>query len=72
MGSIIGNTIDYNGVGALRGLQHILSNINLSIPPLDGNGRKKVLGFEKFRLSLRFEIKIVTSSLLRVYKLQQT
>ena len=60
----------------MRGQQHILSNINLSIPPppptLDGNGRKKVLGFEKFRLSLRFEIKIVTSSLLRVYKLQQT
>ena len=32
MGSIVGHKIDHNGIGALRGQQHIPS-INLSTPP---------------------------------------
>ena len=33
MASIIGHTIDYNGVGALRGQRHIPSKNNLSTLP---------------------------------------
>lgn len=33
MGSIIGHRRDYNGVGALRGQQHIPENIDPSTPP---------------------------------------
>ena len=32
MGSIIGHRRDYNGVGALRGQQHIPENIDQSTP----------------------------------------
>ena len=36
MGSIIGNGIDYNGVGALTGQRHIPCKINPSNPPPPG------------------------------------
>ena len=35
MGSIIGHRIDYNGVGALRGQQHIHSKNLPKYPPPD-------------------------------------
>ena len=39
MGSIIGHRIDYNGVGALRGQQHIPSkNLPKYPPPPGGTG----------------------------------
>ena len=33
MGSIVGNKIDYNGIGTLRGQWHMPANINPRTPP---------------------------------------
>ena len=45
MGYIIGQTIDCNGVGTLRGQRHIPANINRSTPPTPASSLVKRIKF---------------------------
>ena len=61
MGSIIGHSIDHNGVGALRGQQHIpCKSLPKHSPPLGGGGEVRALKIHEQELTdLGFSISSV-------------